>query len=124
MSESSFNNEVYSGPTKNDYSIRVDDSRGIAFEATQGMTREDFKKKNEQAVDELFKQEEIGSVFEKGPTLEEKSLAKNRERISINDSNSGIGIDANEIKTLKQELDSQSTKIKEPSIESSFGLLK
>lgn len=124
MSESSFNNEVYSGPTKNDYSIRVDDSKGIAFEATQGITREDFKKKNEQAVDELFKQEEIGSVFEKGPTLEEKSLAKNRERMGINDSNSGIGIDANEIKTLKQELDSQSTKIKEPSIESSFGLLK
>lgn len=124
MSEEVFDNEVYPGPTQRKFSIRVDDSKGIAFEATQGMTREDFKKKNEQAVDDLFKQEEIGGVFEKGPTLEEKSLAKNRERMGINDSNSGIGIDANEIKALKQELDSQSTKIKEPSIESSFGLLK
>ena len=124
MSEEVFDNEVYPGPTQRKFSIRVDDSKGIAFEATQGMTREDFKKKNEQAVDDLFKLEEIGGVFEKGPTLEEKSLAKNRERMGINDSNSGIGIDANEIKALKQELDSQSTKIKEPSIESSFGLLK
>lgn len=45
MSESGFNNEVYSGPTKNDFTIRVDDSRGIAFEATQGMTRKEFEEK-------------------------------------------------------------------------------
>ena len=60
-----FNNEVHPGPKHEKAFITVDDSRGIAFEATQGMTREDLQRKNEQAVDDLFKQEEIGSVFEK-----------------------------------------------------------
>ena len=61
-----FNNEVHSGPMKNDYSITVDDSRGIAFEATQGMTRKEFEDKNRRTVDALFKEpEEIGNVFEK-----------------------------------------------------------
>lgn len=133
MSEEAINkrNEMFrevhpAGPATHEKTfVTVDESvYNGAFTATQGKTLADVQRENEQTVDDLFKQEEIGSVFEKGPTLEEKSLAKNRERMGINDSNSGIGIDANEIKTLKQELDSQSTKIKEPSIESSFGLLK
>lgn len=66
MSEDAFNNEVYSGPTRKDVSIHVHDPRGIAFEATQGITRKEFEEKNREAVNRLFEpQEEIGSVFEK-----------------------------------------------------------
>lgn len=118
MSESSFNNEVYSGPTKNDYSIRVDDSRGIAFETTQGMTREDFKKKNEQAVDDLFKQEEIGSVFEKGQKLEEKAL---NERDSVKPTINN-GIDSKGLESVRQESSTQDKTIQHSSVGSNFGL--
>lgn len=59
--------EVHSGPTKNDFSVKVDES--VYREA---MTLKDVQEKNRQTVDDLFKQEEIGSVFEKGQKLEEK----------------------------------------------------
>lgn len=122
MSESSFNNEVYSGPTKNDYSIRVDDSRGIAFEATQGMTRKEFEEKNRQAVDDLFKQEDIGSVFEtREKKLEEKALSNEKNEIKPTTNN---GIDSNAVDTLKRELSTQEKGMKEPSVESSLGFIK
>ena len=93
--------EVHSGPTKNDFSISVDDSRGIAFEATQGMTREEFKEKNRQAVDKLFEQEEIGNVFEKDEPLKEKI-----EPISLdNNKTSSIGLDLDAIKNKLEKED-------------------
>ena len=119
MSENVFNNEVYPGPTKNDYSIRVDDSRGIAFEATQGMTREDFKKKNEQAVDDLFKQEEIGGVFEKGQKLEEKTLSHEKNKIKPTTNN---GIDSRGLESIRQESSAQDKTIQQSSVGSNFGL--
>lgn len=121
MSESSFNNEVYSGPTKNDYSIRVDDSRGIAFEATQGMTRKEFEEKNRQAVDDLFKQEKIGSVFEKGEKLEEKALTSDKKDIKSVTNN---GIEPNAIDAIKRELTAQEKDIKGPSYEPSLNFVK
>ena len=60
--------EVHSGPTKNDFSVKVDES--VYREA---MTLKDAQEKNRQTVDDLFKQEEIGRVFEpSGEKLEEK----------------------------------------------------
>lgn len=119
MSENVFNNEVYSGPTRKDVSIHVHDPRGIAFEATQGMTREDFKKKNEQAVDDLFKQEEIGSVFEKGQKLEEKTLSHEKNEVKPTTNN---GIDSNAVDTLKRELSDQHKMIQQSSVGSNLGL--
>lgn len=121
MSESSFDNEVHSGPTKNDYSIHVNDSRGIAFEATQGMTREEAQRKNEQAVDDLFKQEEIGSVFEKGEKLEEKAFTSDKKDIKSVTNN---GIDPNDIDALKKGLSNQEPNIKGPSVEPSLNFVK
>ena len=73
MGEEVFNNEVYPGPTQRKFSIRVDDPKGIAFEATQGMTRKEFEDQNRKAVNALFEPEEIGRVFEpSGEKLEEK----------------------------------------------------
>lgn len=114
-----FNNEVYSGPTRKDVSIHVHDSKGIAFEATQGMTREDFKKKNEQAVDDLFKQEEIGSVFEKGQKLEEKALSNEKNDIKSTTNN---GIDSRGLESIKQESSAQDKTIQQSSVGSNFGL--
>lgn len=119
MSESSFNNEVYSGPTKNDYSIRVDDSRGIAFEATHGMTRKEFEDKNRQTVDDLFKQEEIGSVFEKGQKLEEKALSNEKNDIKSTTNN---GIDSRGLESIRQESSAQDKTIQQSSVGSNFGL--
>lgn len=122
MSESSFNNEVYSGPTKNDFTIRVDDSRGIAFETTQGITREEFNEKNRRTVDDLFKQEEIGSVFEtREKKLEEKTLSHEKNEVKSTTNN---GIDSNAIDALKRELSTQEKGMKEPSVESSLGFIK
>lgn len=119
MSESSFNNEVYSGPTKNDYSIRVDDSRGIAFEATQGITREEFNEKNRQAVDDLFKQEEIGSVFgTREKKLEEKISNEKNEVKSTNNN----GIDSRGLESIRQESSAQDKTIQHSSVGSNFGL--
>lgn len=68
--------EVHSGPTKNDFSVKVDES--VYREA---MTLKDVQDKNRQAVDDLFKEpEEIGSVFEKGQKLEEKTLSHEKKR--------------------------------------------
>lgn len=120
MSEEVFNNEVHSGPTRNDFTVRVDDPRGIAFEATQGMTRKEFEDKNRQAVDDLFKpQEEIGSVFEtREKKLEEKiSNDKNEVKPATNN-----GIDSNAVDTLKRELSDQHKTIQHSSVGSNFGL--
>lgn len=120
MSESSFNNEVYSGPTKNDFTIRVDDSRGIAFETTQGITREEFNEKNRRTVDDLFKQEEIGSVFEtREKKLEEKALSNGKNEIKPTTNN---GIDSNAVDTLKRELSDQHKMIQQSSVGSNLGL--
>lgn len=126
MSEDAFNNEVYSGPTRKDVSIHVHDPRGIAFEATQGITRKEFEEKNREAVNRLFEpQEEIGSVFEKGQKLEEKTLSHERNDIK-NDIKSvtNNGIDSNDIDALKKELSDQKKDIKEPSVESSLNFVK
>lgn len=120
MESNSFDNEVYPGPTQRKFSIHVDDPKGIAFEATQGMTREDFKKKNEQAVDDLFKQEEIGSVFEpSGKKLEEKALSNEKNEIKPTTNN---GIDSNAVDTLKRELSDQHKMIQQSSVGSNLGL--
>lgn len=120
MGEEVFNNEVYPGPTQRKFSIRVDDPKGIAFEATQGMTREDLQRKNEQAVDDLFKQEEIGSVFEtREKKLEEKALSNEKNEIKPTTNN---GIDSNVVDTLKRELSDQHKMIQQPSVGSNLGL--
>ena len=120
MSESSFNNEVYSGPTKNDFTIRVDDSRGIAFETTQGITRKEFEDKNRQAVDDLFKQEEIGRVFEtREKKLEEKALTSDKEDIKSVTNN---GIDSRGLESIRQESSAQDKTIQQSSVGSNFGL--
>ena len=109
--------EVHSGPTKNDFSVKVDES--VYREA---MTLKDVQDKNRQAVDDLFKEpEEIGSVFEKGQKLEEKSLANDKEDIKSVTNN---GIDSNAIDAIKRELSAQEKSIKEPSVESSLNFVK
>ena len=119
MSEEVFNNEVYPGPTQRKFSIHVDDSRGIAFEATQGMTRKEFEDKNRRAVDDLFKEpEEIGSVFEKGQKLEEKA---HNEKDSVKPTTNN-GIDSNAVDALKRELSDK--EIKGPSYEPSLNFVK
>lgn len=108
-----FNNEVHSGPMKNDYSIRVDDPKGIAFEATQGITRKEFEDQNRKAVDDLFKEpEEIGSVFEKGEKLEEKALTSDKDEVKTVSNN---GLDPKDIDALKKELSDQEKGMKGPS---------
>lgn len=120
MSESSFNNnEVYSGPTQNDFTIHVHDPKGIAFETTQGITRKEFEDQNRKAVDDLFKQEEIGSVFEKGQKLEEKALSHEKDGVKPTTNN---GIDSNAVDTLKRELSDQHKTIQQSSVGSNFGL--
>lgn len=109
--------EVHSGPTKNDFSVKVDES--IYREA---MTLKDVQDKNRQAVDDLFKEpEEIGSVFEKGEKLEEKSLANDKDEVKTVSNN---GIDSNAVDALKRELSTQEKGMKEPSVESSLGFIK
>lgn len=108
--------EVHSGPTKNDFSVKVDES--VYREA---MTLKDAQEKNRQTVDDLFKQEEIGSVFEKGQKLEEKALSNEKEDIKSVTNN---GIDSNAIDAIKRELSAQEKSIKEPSVESSLNFVK
>lgn len=84
MSENVFNNEVYPGPTQRNVFINVVDPKGIAFEATQGMTRKEFEDQNRKAVDELFKEPEIGSVFEpSGKKIEEKALPSDNTKSMV-----------------------------------------
>lgn len=119
MSEEVFDNEVYPGPTQRKFSIRVDDSNGIAFEATQGITRKEFEDQNRKAVDDLFKEpEEIGSVFEKGQKLEEK-ISNDKEDIKSVTNN---GINPNAVNAIKRELSDKD--IKGPSYEPSLNFVK
>ena len=123
MSEEVFNNEVYPGPTQRKFSIHVDDSKGIAFEATQGITRKEFEEKNKQAVDDLFdqasKENDIGSVFEKGQKLEEKALSNEKNEIKPTTNN---GIDSRGLESIRQESSAQDKTIQQSSVGSNFGL--
>lgn len=95
--------EVHSGPTKNDFSVKVDES--VYREA---MTLKDVQDKNRQAVDDLFKEpEEIGSVFEKPqyPDLKE-GLTKVK------------GIDQNVLDNLKNQVDMLDSSKKEAELKS------
>ena len=116
MSENVFNNEVYSGPTQNDFSIHVHDSKGVAFEATHGMTRKEFEDQNRKAVDDLFKEpEEIGSVFEtREKKLEEKALSHEKNEVKPTSNNNNNGIDPNAVDALKK-LSDQEKGMKGPS---------
>lgn len=122
MSEEVFDNEVYPGPTQRKFSIRVDDPKGIAFEATQGMTRKEFEEKNRQAVDDLFKpQDEIGSVFETREKKLEEKISNEKNEVKSTNNN---GIDSNAVDALKRGLSDQEKTIKEPSVESSLNFVK
>ena len=76
------------------------------------MTLKDVQEKNRQTVDDLFKQEEIGSVFEKGQKLEEKALSNEKDSVKPTTNN---GIDSNAVDTLKRELSAQEKGMKGPS---------
>lgn len=106
--------EVHSGPTKNDFSVKVDES--VYREA---MTLKDVQEKNRQTVDDLFKQEEIGSVFEKGQKLEEKALSNEKNDIKSTTNN---GIDSRGLESIRQESSAQDKTIQQSSVGSNFGL--
>mgnify|MGYP000183066620 CR=1 FL=1 len=120
MSEEVFDNEVYPGPTQRKFSIHVDDSRGIAFEATQGMTRKEFEEKNRQAVDDLFKpQDEIGSVFETREKKLEEKISNEKNEVKSTNNN---GIDSRGLESIRQESSAQDKTIQHSSVGSNFGL--
>lgn len=107
--------EVHSGPTKNDFSVKVDES--VYREA---MTLKDVQDKNRQAVDDLVKEpEEIGSVFEKGQKLEEKTLSHEKNEIKPTTNN---GIDSKGLESIRQESSAQDKTIQHSSVGSNFGL--
>lgn len=107
--------EVHSGPTKNDFSVKVDES--VYREA---MTLKDVQDKNRQAVDDLFKEpEEIGSVFEKGQKLEEKVLSNEKNEVKPKINN---GIDSRGLESIRQESSAQDKTIQQSSVGSNFGL--
>ena len=107
--------EVHSGPTKNDFSVKVDES--VYREA---MTLKDVQDKNRQAVDDLFKEpEEIGSVFEKGQKLEEKTLSHEKNEIKPTTNN---GIDSRGLESIRQESSAKDKTIQQSSVGSNFGL--
>ena len=106
--------EVHSGPTKNDFSVKVDES--VYREA---MTLKDVQEKNRQTVDDLFKQEEIGSVFEKGQKLEEKALSNEKNDIKSTTNN---GIDSRGLESIRQESSAQDKTIQQSSVGSNLGL--
>lgn len=91
MSEEVFNNEVYPGPTQNDFTVKVDKSvSDEAFKATWGMTRDELQRKNEADVKALFnegsesKKDEIGRVFEKDENkLKEKALTSGNAKSMV-----------------------------------------
>lgn len=85
------------------------------------MTLKDVQEKNRQTVDDLFKQEEIGSVFEKGQKLEEKTLSHEKNDIKSTTNN---GIEPNAIDAIKRELTAQEKDIKGPSYEPSLNFVK
>ena len=106
--------EVHSGPTKNDFSVKVDES--VYREA---MTLKDVQEKNRQTVDALFEPEEIGSVFEKGQKLEEKTLSHEKDDVKPTANN---GIDSRGLESIRQESSAQDKTIQQSSVGSNFGL--
>ena len=95
-----------------------------SFKAFWGMTKEEAYEKNLEDARKILagqKEEKIGSVFEKGEKLEEKSLANDKEDIKSVTNN---GIDSNAIDAIKRELSTQEKGMKEPSVESSLGFIK
>ena len=84
------------------------------------MTLKDVQDKNRQAVDDLFKEpEEIGSVFEKGQKLEEKTLSHEKNEIKPTTNN---GIDSRGLESIRQESSAQDKTIQQSSVGSNFGL--
>lgn len=83
------------------------------------MTLKDVQEKNRQTVDDLFKQEEIGSVFEKGQKLEEKALSNEKNDIKSTTNN---GIDSRGLESIRQESSAQDKTIQQSSVGSNFGL--
>lgn len=124
MSEEAINkrNEMFrevhpAGPATHEKTfVTVDES--VYREA---MTLKDVQEKNRQTVDDLFKQEEIGSVFEKGQKLEEKALSNEKDSVKPTTNN---GIEPNAIDAIKRELTAQEKDIKGPSYEPSLNFVK
>ena len=122
MSEEAINkrNEMFrevhpAGPATHEKTfVTVDES--VYREA---MTLKDVQEKNRQTVDDLFKQEEIGSVFEKGQKLEEKALSNEKNDIKSTTNN---GIDSRGLESIKQESSAQDRTIQQSSVGSNFGL--
>lgn len=95
-----------------------------SFKAFWGMTKEEAYEKNLEDARKILagqKEEKIGSVFEKGEKLEEKSLANDKEDIKSVTNN---GIDPNDIDALKKGLSNQEPNIKGPSVEPSLNFVK
>jgi hypothetical protein len=95
-----------------------------SFKAFWGMTKEEAYEKNLEDAKKILagqKEEKIGSVFEKGEKLEEKTLTNDKEDIKSVTNN---GIDSNAIDAIKRELSAQEKSIKEPSVESSLNFVK
>ena len=95
-----------------------------SFKAFWGMIKEEAYEKNLEDARKLLagqKEEKIGSVFEKGEKLEEKSLANDKEDIKSVTNN---GIDPNDIDALKKGLSNQEPNIKGPSVEPSLNFVK
>ena len=85
----------------------------------EAMTLKDVQEKNRQTVDDLFKQEEIGSVFEKGQKLEEKALSNEKDSVKPTTNN---GIDSRGLESIRQESSAQDKTIQQSSVGSNFGL--
>ena len=107
---------TYPGPKREETFIRFDESaKNDIFETANGMTRQEVQRKNEADVEALFRESEkenIGNVFEK----EDHELPKDKEEVK--------GLDLKVINEAKAKLETQDHKIKEPSFEPSFGILK
>ena len=122
MSEEAINkrNEMFrevhpAGPATHEKTfVTVDES--VYREA---MTLKDVQEKNRQTVDDLFKQEEIGSVFEKGQKLEEKALSNEKDSVKPTTNN---GIDSRGLESIRQESSAQDKTIQQSSVGSNFGL--
>lgn len=89
----------------------------------EAMTLKDVQRKNEETVNALFekesKQDEIGSVFEKGQKLEEKALSNEKNEIKPTTNN---GIDSRGLESIRQESSAQDKTIQQSSVGSNFGL--
>lgn len=126
MSEEAINkrNEMFrevhpAGPATHEKTfVTVDES--VYREA---MTLKDVQRKNEETVNALFekesKQDEIGSVFEKGQKLEEKALSNEKNEIKPTTNN---GIDSRGLESIRQESSAQDKTIQQSSVGSNFGL--